>query len=733
MSRFLFLCFLILLSGRFYAQTTDPTFNAAYAQKLQQALNTAFAAGGFSGLSVAVRVPGQGLWVGTVGTSVSGQPITPNMRFGLASNSKSFVAGLCLRLVDQGLLQLDAPISTYLEITNPNINPNITLRQMLGHQSGLFDFYNDQPQAETWIGNNPDRLWEPEELLATVGPPNFAPGASFQYSNTNFLLAGMACSAVTGKSIGQLFQEEIAQPLGLSSLAYPAEGTPIFHEPFAMLISNGVAALDTAHANAFLSYIGAAGALWCTAADMAKWYQQLFNSNFLSPNSRQELHKTEPWNTYSLGLRARNHAEASLRYHAGAWGYRSYAMYDIKTGIAIAVLSNRRPSTTSTVAEKLLETALAELPDKAGDLAIESIITPHGQHNDELTGLRVRVRNTGTTGITQTGLTADLDGAWGGGIPILLQMPAGGLLPSQWTELSIPGFSWPVDETHKLVVGITDNGYTFDNTMSSWFHLHSPNGPAANFPETFSLPTGELPAQWISHQRQDALDWEVSPFTGNGGALCRNFFNDGNNGAVHLLDLPPVRKSEGQSVQLTFSYAYASYSGTERDSLEILVSTDCGESFQSVWKKGRQNLATTTAVTSSYKPASSHWVTQTVTTPDGAGEMAIFRLRTVNGFGNNLWIDNVDVDIVTPVYEIAETSSRLYPNPNTGQFTLSLDKQVSSAHLMIFNLLGQKIKEIKNLYGSSFELDAGPLPAGAYLYQLVQGRQPMASGRLIIQ
>lgn len=714
------------------AQATDPTFDPAYAQKLQQALNQAFTAGSFAGLSVAVRVPGHGLWVGAAGSSMPGQPITPNMRFGLASNSKSFVAALCLRLVDQGLLNLDAPISAYLNITNPNVNPNITLRQMLGHQSGLFDFYNDQSQAETWIANNPDRLWTPEELLATVGPPAFAPGASFSYSNTNFLIAGMLCTAVTGKPLRQLFAEEIAQPLGLSSLAYPAEGDPIFHEPFAMLISGSTPALDTADANAFLSYIGAAGALWCTAADMAKWYQMLFTSDFLSPSSRRELHKTEPWSAYSLGLRARNHAGASLRYHAGAWGYRSYALYDVNTGISVAVLSNRRPSTTATVADRLLEVALQQLPERAVDLSLESIITPHGQHNAELTGLRIRLRNTGATNITQTGLTATLDGA-GASLPLMVQLPGNGLLPDEWTDVNIPQFSWPVDETHQLVVSISDQGYTFDNVRSSWFHLHSPEGPAANFPESFSMPTGQLPEQWISHQTSDVLDWEVSPFAGNGGALCRNFFNDGNNGAVHLLDLPPLRKQDGQSAQLTFSYAYASYSGTERDSLEVLVSTDCGESFQSVWKKGRQSLATASNTTSAYKPASAHWVTQTISTPDGSGETAIFRFRTVNGFGNNLWIDNVDVSLLTPVQEITARPGKVYPNPNNGKFILSVDEQVSSGTLLVFNLLGQRVKEFRHLYGQQFELDAGRLPAGAYVYQLTEGKRPVAQGRLLIQ
>lgn len=135
-----FLWVLLYLATGVVAQpVTDPGFDDVLSNKLQWALVTSGATGSHKNLSAAVYIPGQGTWTGTYNPG-SLPPITTDSKFCIASNSKSFIAGLCLKLAEEGLLDLDVPISTYLETAYPNVNPNITTRQLLSHQSGLFDF-----------------------------------------------------------------------------------------------------------------------------------------------------------------------------------------------------------------------------------------------------------------------------------------------------------------------------------------------------------------------------------------------------------------------------------------------------------------------------------------------------------------------------------------------------------------------------------------------------------------
>src|SRR5262249_41957723 len=156
---------------------------------------------GFQGCSAAVDLPGQPTWLGTSGSSYAGVPITSDLLFAIGSNTKTFTAALVLQLVDRGLLSLDAPLSSLLP-QHTNVNPRITVRQLLDHTSGLFDYMNDDAaQVFAAITADRSRIWTPEEILSTFfGPPHFAPGASWRYSNTNFLIAGMIDEAVIGST-----------------------------------------------------------------------------------------------------------------------------------------------------------------------------------------------------------------------------------------------------------------------------------------------------------------------------------------------------------------------------------------------------------------------------------------------------------------------------------------------------------------------------------------------------
>jgi CubicO group peptidase (beta-lactamase class C family) len=123
-------------------------------------------------------------------------------RFRIGSVTKTFVAALDLRLADQGRLSLDDSVERWVPGLVPNGNA-ITLRHLLRHTSGLFDYAAD-PATFAPFASDPGHAWQPCDLvaLATRHAPNFSPGEGWGYSNTNYVLLGLIVEAATGRPVG---------------------------------------------------------------------------------------------------------------------------------------------------------------------------------------------------------------------------------------------------------------------------------------------------------------------------------------------------------------------------------------------------------------------------------------------------------------------------------------------------------------------------------------------------
>src|SRR5215472_704559 len=144
------------------------------------------------GALVYVDDPGQGSWVMGLGTGnlATRQPMQVNNYMRIASITKTMTATVILRLVDQGKLGLDDPVSKYQpEVPN---GKNITIRELLNMSSGLFNYSEDKGFDPALLAN-PYKVWQPEELLAIAfkHQPYFAPGKGWHYSNTNTVLLGL--------------------------------------------------------------------------------------------------------------------------------------------------------------------------------------------------------------------------------------------------------------------------------------------------------------------------------------------------------------------------------------------------------------------------------------------------------------------------------------------------------------------------------------------------------------
>lgn len=333
------------------AQTFDPVL----ASELQNKIDSIRTANNLKGISASVIYPGMGTWKGVTGVSHAGTPITSDMLFGIASNTKLFTGVLLLKLAENNIIQLDDSLHEYLPTFN-NIDSNITIRQLLNHTSGLDDVTSVPGYPDSML-TNPNRIFTASELMTWAGPPLFPAGTSWNYSNTNYLLSGMIAESATGQSYSQLLRDSILTPLQLDSTFLDVYETilyPVAH-PWQAGVNNNSIPRTSVNSAAW-----AAGALYSTSGEMVQWYSALMNGQVLNSNSFNELTTFVGSGNYGMGISQATVIGRTVWTHGGTiWGgYNSSMMYDPATGIIICVLINQLPAQAFYVSTQLLSTLI---------------------------------------------------------------------------------------------------------------------------------------------------------------------------------------------------------------------------------------------------------------------------------------------------------------------------------------------------------------------------------------
>jgi D-alanyl-D-alanine carboxypeptidase len=144
-----------------------------------------------------------------------GEPLTPLSGLMYASITKTFTAAEVVLLASRGYIDLDKPISDYVDIPGPD--NAATVRQVLRMRSGLLD--PADAGLKSLLLQDPDRHWEPEETMADV-PPEIAPAVGqFVYSNINYTLLGQLIEKVTGTSYAAALHADLLDGRGLARIA----------------------------------------------------------------------------------------------------------------------------------------------------------------------------------------------------------------------------------------------------------------------------------------------------------------------------------------------------------------------------------------------------------------------------------------------------------------------------------------------------------------------------------
>lgn len=213
------------------AARSVPRVDPAVARALQHALTGALRAPGATATGGILHVNSRtlGAWTGVAGLGqVSPDvPARRRDRFRAGSIAKPFVSVVVLQLAERGRLSLDARLPQVLPadvIGRFPTAPDITVRMLLGHRSGLADW--DTPAVDAQVAQDPAKVWTVSEFLdlAAAQPPVFAPGTGFSYSNTNYNLLGLIVERITGRSWRLEVTRRIIRPLNLSATDLPAPG-----------------------------------------------------------------------------------------------------------------------------------------------------------------------------------------------------------------------------------------------------------------------------------------------------------------------------------------------------------------------------------------------------------------------------------------------------------------------------------------------------------------------------
>jgi D-alanyl-D-alanine carboxypeptidase len=220
----------------------------------------------------------------------AGTPMSAQDHYRIGSLTKTYVSTAVLDLVAEHRIRLKDPVKKYLP-GFLNGGPRVTIRQLLNHTSGLYDFNEDPRVVAPYYEGDLEHVWTPQQLvrIALTHDSVSAPGAEYHYSNTNYVLAGLLVQSVTGHRLADVLSHRVFAPAHVEATTFttsttlPAPGVRGYY---------AFSGEELSDITGLYPYPWASGSMVSTAPDVARFYRSLLSGDLLPPRLMSAMQTT---------------------------------------------------------------------------------------------------------------------------------------------------------------------------------------------------------------------------------------------------------------------------------------------------------------------------------------------------------------------------------------------------------------------------------------------------------
>ncbi|NJN18348.1 MAG: beta-lactamase family protein, partial [Oscillochloris sp.] len=348
--------------------------DAALTWRVARVAGYRVADGFIPGAVLTVSVPGYAPWSGASGLAerAAEREMAPDTPVRIASVSKMFTAVVVLQLVEEGRLTLDDPIATWMPDRVPG-GDRITVRQLLQHTAGLYDYLEDRRLIGEMQGD-PNYEWQPQDLVDYAARFPQRAGGRWDYSSTHYVILGMLVEHVTGQPLAQHVRQRIFDPLGMDQAAFLPQ------EPVPPRLAHGYSYQEDITMSS-MSFAFATANLAMTTGDLERFGRALFAGALLRPESRDLMlgrfvsgrgQYGMPDLEYGLGVMRNRlaidptangaqrpiNANLVLGHIGGYGGFRSAIWYASESGVVVTVGFNQAQADPNDLAAAALDRVL---------------------------------------------------------------------------------------------------------------------------------------------------------------------------------------------------------------------------------------------------------------------------------------------------------------------------------------------------------------------------------------
>lgn len=359
------------------------------------------------------------------------------------------------------------------------------------------------------------------------------------------------------------------------------------------------------------------------------------------------------------------------------------------------------------------------------DAGVAAVNSPSGIYCSGTFSPSVKVKNYGSTTLSSCVINYKVDGN-----SVQTYNWSGSLANGQTVNATLPSITAAAG-AHTLTCYTsnpnngTDGNATNDQSVSSF--TISITGTSLPLVEGFESGTN-LPTGWSLANPDNDAAWEISTTVSHTGTQCIGFNNCNGNGNTNMTGTKDYFYTKSYNMSsgafaLTFDVAYAPCSSGSiiyNDTLIVYASSDCGSTWNQIYRKGGTVLSTAptfVASSSCWAPSSSQWRTETVSLASLTGNSNVMlAFENLSGWGSWLYLDNINISTTTGISSANTDALEIYPNPAHNNLTIKAAQNISN--IQIVNMLGQTVMAAGPANEQSTQMDITSLPAGVYFVKV---------------